>query len=309
MEFLHTRRRRLWWIYIKDWFIVIAMIILFFGIELVHPFHRRFSLEDKSLMYPITDESVPVWLLCVVAIIAPIVIIAIVSAAQKSVSDFHFGVLGLAVSLSLTIMLTDVIKITVGRPRPDFLDRCQPREGAVDPPLGLSTYAICTRSVTDPLLIDGFKSFISGHSSFSFAGLAYLSLYLAGKMHMFDDRGHTYKSFVFAIPLLGALLISISRIRDYRHHWTDCFIGGLVGCYIALYAYRQYYPSLFNSECHVPHRPRILMTDSDLEFWYPPTAESSSSAANSTTHQNGDIHTDPGEGASTDKRDRISNIV
>lgn len=64
--------------------------------------------------------------------------------------------------LTLTLMVTEVFKNTVGRPRPDFIDRCQPRAGSIDPVLGLSNSTICTR--TD-LLKDGFKSFLSGHSS------------------------------------------------------------------------------------------------------------------------------------------------
>jgi hypothetical protein len=35
----------------------------------------------------------------------------------------------------------------------------------------------------------------------SFAGLGFLSLYLAGKMRLFDQRGHTYKGFIFAAPV------------------------------------------------------------------------------------------------------------
>lgn len=46
-----------------------------------------------------------------------------------------------------------------------MLERCQPPVGTVDPPLHLLNYTICT---SDPLsfdMIDGFKSFPSGHSS------------------------------------------------------------------------------------------------------------------------------------------------
>ena len=81
---------------------------------------------------------------------------------RRSPHDCHHASLGLLMGLTLTLMITELFKNTVGRPRPDFIDRCQPREGSVDPVHGLSDYSICTRTV---LLNDGFKSFLSGHSS------------------------------------------------------------------------------------------------------------------------------------------------
>ena len=87
-------------------------------------------------------------------------------------------------SLSLAGSLTQVIKITVGRPRPgktqrfrivscpwaidmlclDLISRCNPDSGVVDPTFGLSTVAICHQSDRH-IINDGFKSFPSGHSS------------------------------------------------------------------------------------------------------------------------------------------------
>src|SRR2546423_1086003 len=81
---------------------------------------------------------------------------------RRSSHDYHHATLGLLMSFTLTLLITALFKNTVGRPRPDFIDRCQPTEGSVDPVYGLSNDLICTR--TD-LLKDGFKSFLSGHSS------------------------------------------------------------------------------------------------------------------------------------------------
>ncbi|CAO3636047.1 unnamed protein product [Mucor fragilis] len=259
VHFSSSLKKRLFVSYGKDWVLVLVMIIIFFGIDLIDPFHREFSINDTSLMHKYTvDESVPVWLLVVIAILAPVLIIAAVSLGiRRSWLDFHSGLLGLAVALSLTIMMTDVIKITVGRPRPDMLDRCQPPPGIQNPPLLLLNYTICTADQNTYEFKDGFKSFPSGHSSFSFAGLGYVAFYLAGKMHLFDEGGHTYKSFVFCIPFLGALLIAISRLHDYRHHWTDVFVGGIIGTAFAYFAYRQYYPSLAATYSQKPFPPRF----------------------------------------------------
>ncbi|KAI9499371.1 phosphatidic acid phosphatase type 2/haloperoxidase [Zychaea mexicana] len=245
--------------YLPDWILVILMAGAFYGIDQIPPFHREFSLEDKTIMFPHSpSDSVPMWVVGVICLAAPIVIIAIMSLGfKRSIIDFHSGILGLGLSLSMCLMLTTTIKITVGRPRPDFLDRCQPAEGSVDPPFGLSNYTVCTSPLDTHEMLDGFKSFPSGHSSFSFAGLLYLGLFIAGKMQMFDERGHTYKGFIFAFPFIGALLVAISRTQDYRHHWQDVFIGSLLGSACAWFAYRQYYPSLAHSTPHHPFKSRI----------------------------------------------------
>ncbi|CAO3595617.1 unnamed protein product [Absidia cylindrospora] len=124
--------------------------------------------------------------------------------------------------------------------------------------MGLSNYTICTVDSNTDIMIDGFKSFFSGHTSFSFGGLTYFSLYLGGKFNLFDQKGEgrTLKIFIFWIPILGALLIGISRFRDYRHHWSDILIGGIVGVVCAFFAYRQYYPPLY--EGGNPYNSRIL---------------------------------------------------
>ena len=114
----------------------------------------------------------------------------------------------------------------------------------MDPPVfGLSNSTICTQK-DHAILKDGFRSFPSGHSSGSFAGLFYLSLYLAGKLHLLDNRGEVWKTFIVLLPMLGAALIAISRIMDARHHPFDVISGSLLGILIAWGSYRQYFPSL-----------------------------------------------------------------
>ncbi|GJW31273.1 lipid phosphate phosphatase 2-like protein [Tanacetum coccineum] len=88
---------------------------------------------------------------------------------------------------------------------------------------------ICTGK--DSLIRDGHKSFPSGHTSLSFTGLIFLALYLAGKIEVFDRRGHVAKLCVIFLPLLMASLVAVSRVDDYRHHWQDVSVGGLLGLF------------------------------------------------------------------------------
>lgn len=59
------------------------------------------------------------------------------------------------------------------------------------------------------------------------------------------------------MPLLGAGLVGISRICDYRHHWQDVLVGSIVGMSMAYFAYRQYYPHLGSATAHIPFSPRV----------------------------------------------------
>ncbi|KAG8748038.1 hypothetical protein FRC10_009790 [Ceratobasidium sp. 414] len=182
---------------------------LFYLLDSIEGFKRQFSLADTSIQYPFAEhERVPPFALYMIALVAPAVLMLIVNLLTvRSWWDWHNILLGLATTGSLT----QVVKVTVGRPRPDLIDRCQPISGAAGSSLyGLVSANICTQT-DHAKLKDGFRSFFSGHSSLSFAGLGFLSFYLAGKMHLFDKRGHTSKAWVSLIPLTGALLVAISQ--------------------------------------------------------------------------------------------------
>jgi len=249
---------------------VIMMSALFAGIDQLSTYNRLFSLEDRTIQFTYTEhEKVPIWLVVIIAFVTPFLMIASISIFSKNLLDFHHGTLGLTLALSLTLMFTDVIKITVGRPRPDFIDRCQPKSGSHDAPVyGLSSSTICTW--TDHAIIkDAFRSFPSGHSSTSFAGMTYLSLYLAGKLHIFDSKSHSYKSFIVTAPYVVAALIAISRTQDYRHHWQDVMAGGLLGITFALFSYLQYYPPPWLMDPHLPFKHDLF---DDNEQLLPDTA-------------------------------------
>ncbi|CAA7262625.1 unnamed protein product [Cyclocybe aegerita] len=284
-------QKRLIFSYAPDWILTIVLGAIFLSLDKVDGFRRMFSLEDPSIRYPFAKHvrvpNVPLYLISILAPLCAMVITNFLTI--RTWWDLHNSTLGLLLSHALTGTFTQVVKVTVGRPRPDFIDRCQPPAGLTDPPYGLTSWTVCTQ--TNPkILRDGFRSFFSGHSSSSFAGLGFLAFYLAGKLHLFDSRGHAGKAWLSLSPFMAAALVGISRAMDNRHHWHDIAVGSAIGTLFAYFSYRQYYPSLSSPVSHFPYSPRIKLDDDAAQtlpthandstvypFTYPFTARPSSS--------------------------------
>ncbi|CCO35529.1 putative diacylglycerol pyrophosphate phosphatase 1 Short=DGPP phosphatase [Rhizoctonia solani AG-1 IB] len=281
-----TRNMQLLFSYLPDWIVTCGLAAAFFALDKIDGFRREFSLTDTTIQHTYTvHERVPNWMLIAICFGVPVVIMPIVNMLTvRSWWDWHNSMLGLVLGLATTGAVTQVVKVTVGRPRPDAIARCKPKADAHDSAVfGLVTTIICTETDIH-MMKDGWRSFFSGHSSLSFAGLGFLSFYLAGKLHLFDERGHTGKAWIALTPLTGALLIAISRTMDYRHHWQDVLVGSTVGLIFSYFAYRQYYPTLESPFSHKPYSPRIPREDAYRDSTLPFT-------------RSDDDHSTPGHGA------------
>ncbi|KKY19003.1 putative pap2 domain containing protein [Diplodia seriata] len=204
--------------YILDWIVIIAIAAVGAGWNDITPYHRPFSVLDLSISFPYTDpETIPTWLLVVVALVVPAVTVFFVSLIfvpgptanpstpktliwRRKFWEWNTGWMGLGLSLATAFMLTQGSKLLFGKPRPDLLARCKPDLSRlqsattggygqdISPRWVLVTSDICAQTDMD-ILNDGFKSFPSGHASFAWSGLLYLFLFLCSK-------------FAIAIPFL-----------------------------------------------------------------------------------------------------------
>lgn len=256
--------------YISDYLIIVILIGVFGIVDKIPPFHQQFALENYTLHYPYAKvERVPVIWLCVYVVAAPAVIIGIYTmvidglfshqtampSARTGIKrlsgryrfkdrlwELNCGILGLGLSVGAAFTITGALKNAIGKPRPDLIDRCQINNDLIKKgEWVLQNITICTQT-SNYILQDGFKSFPSGHSSVSFAGLFYLSIYLAGKLHVLDAKGEVWRTFLVMVPTLGAALITGTRIMDARHHPFDVISGAMLGILVAWGSYRQYFP-------------------------------------------------------------------
>jgi membrane-associated phospholipid phosphatase len=274
-----------------------AIVAVAGGISFITPYHRPFSLIDLAISYPyVESDEISTALLVVLALILPAIVIAIVTAlfvpafSRSSIRDqrywkrklweFNAGWMGLGLSFALAFFITTGIKNLIGKPRPDLLARCQPDLNDIAAHVvggygqdisqrwTLVSSSICT--TTDKKRLDeGFRSFLSGHSSMSWSGLLYLSLWLASKFNMLipylghgtpakrneeDDTEQEARERAAAPPVFGAIIVLIpvclafyicsTRYVDFKHQGIDIFSGSVLGIMTAWIGFRWYHGSL-----------------------------------------------------------------
>jgi len=239
--------------YASDYVGLILLVLAFIFVQFfMEPFHRMFYLSDPRIQFPHAEiERVPVsWLFVYAAAIPLAILIAWTFVFRPNIQKAHVTLLGLLISIVLTTFITDVIKNAVGRPRPDLIARCKPPADL--PKDKLLSFEICTET-NHHVLHDGWRSFPSGHSSFSFSGLGYLGIFFISQLYVFRPRADLARVLLALAPFLGAALIAISRLEDYRHDVFDVVVGSLIGASIAYCTWRRYYPPLSSNRCSEPY--------------------------------------------------------
>ncbi|KAK3343110.1 phosphatidic acid phosphatase type 2/haloperoxidase [Neurospora tetraspora] len=261
-----------WWMrsYTSDWVAFSLLLVGYIFIAaFVEPFHRLFTINDIRISFPHAEvERVPVSHLFAYALFLPLALLTLTNYLLSSPRHIHhLTTLGFLTSIILTTFLTDLIKNMVGRPRPDLIARCQPHPDT--PPNKLVGVEVCTQT-DHHTLHDGWRSFPSGHSSFAFAGLGYLALFWCGQFRVFSSsssggggvidgmekvlvKRDLLKALLCLSPLLGALMIAISRCMDYRHDVEDVCVGAVMGWVITYWNYRRYWPRLSSGRCEEPY--------------------------------------------------------
>ena len=156
----------------------------------------------------------PGWNIIYAAVLPLIILMIWLAVSQSGVHKSHVTILGLFISIGLTIVLTDIVKNAVGRPRPDLIARCKPETNT--PKHILVTVGVCTE--TNPhTLHDGWRSFPSGHSSFAFSGLGYLAVYsLPDSVPIY-----TADSYIFAVSLPARCMPSDQEQTCQEYCWPS----------------------------------------------------------------------------------------
>ncbi|XP_060752466.1 phospholipid phosphatase 1 isoform X2 [Tachysurus vachellii] len=209
------------------------------------PFKRGFFCNDDSIKYPLKDDTISYELLGGVMIPVTLLTMIIgecvsvylklikskssfsssyVSCLYKAIGTFVFGA-------AMSQSLTDIGKYSIGRLRPHFLAVCKPDWNTINCSSG--AYIENFSCSGDPKMVNEARlSFYSGHSSFSMYCMLFLALYLQARMKYEWARllRPTLQFFLIA----ASVYTGLSRVSDYKHHWSDVLTGLVQGAVMAL---------------------------------------------------------------------------
>lgn len=142
--------------------------------------------------------------------------------------------------LGVVMFVTDAMKLLVSEPRPHFLDTCRP-DAALNcssPSQWIDDFACTNQRDSKWAVRDSMRSFPSGHTSISVFTALYVMIYL--RRRMMPDVTLLLVPWLQGLFLLWALVCSLTRITDHRHHWWDVMAGSVVGVVSAFYTVRMF---------------------------------------------------------------------
>lgn len=205
---------------------------------------KRMYISDhilEQIKFPFGKSTVPSWSVPLYNLVGPPVVIAVHAHSTGRTSLLsHHGIMGSLFSTSSSALITNILKITVGRPRPNFFYRCWPDGVEAFQFDGPDRVPLCSPKEKHDV-IDGYKSFPSGHTSWSFGAMGFLSLYF----FYFWKVGGVFTALdlvVVLTPVTFAAWVGCTRVIDYYHNASDVVAGGLLGAAIALLTFYVIFP-------------------------------------------------------------------
>ncbi|KAH8419581.1 hypothetical protein KR222_007105 [Zaprionus bogoriensis] len=228
--------------------------------KLVKPFKRGFFCGDESLGYPLRESTIGTAVVIGMALGLPTCVIVVVelfkqlpagnrdaAAREKRETGCRlvhrlaqlykqagYYLFGLAM-LTFTTILT---KLCIGRLRPHFYAVCQPMlpdgstcHDAQNEGRYIDSYTCSNANVTDFLFEQLNQSFPSGHASLMMYSMLYLAIYLQAALSTRISK--LLKHLLQFLFVMFGWYVSLTRITDYWHHWSDVLAGALLGVLFA----------------------------------------------------------------------------
>eukprot|EP00760_Papus_ankaliazontas_P034110 PhM_4_TR6983/c0_g1_i1/m.100009/K18693/DPP1, DPPL, PLPP4_5; diacylglycerol diphosphate phosphatase / phosphatidate phosphatase len=236
--------------YVADWCIVVAFIIGGYLLDKSYfYFCQPYTTSDPTIAYPLVPNTIKPSMLFLMGITPLCFFFSIHVMGWTCTHELHNTFLGYGEALGMTYGIVTALKMYVGRLRPDFLDRL--RQSGYTPEQMDNWVAMCY--IYDDVVMEGRKSFPSGASSVTFAAATFTTLYIIGKWRVVE-RGQLVGLALGFVPVVFAMFVCASRLRDFWHHGSDVVAGGLLGMVFASLAYTLNFEKRAVDDAAVPRR-------------------------------------------------------
>lgn len=148
----------------------------------------------------------------------------------RSFSPFT-AIYAMVTAVCLTGFFTNVLKMYVGRARPDMYSYCKSET---------AQYETCT-NIKKSKQKGEFVSWPSGHSSNAMSGCLFNCLFLQKVVCV----RKLWWTTICSLFLFGAIYVACSRVRDYRHHTDDVLAGLFIGFVVTFFVWQRSYKEIF----------------------------------------------------------------
>ncbi|XP_041356719.1 phospholipid phosphatase-related protein type 5-like [Gigantopelta aegis] len=131
------------------------------------------------------------------------------------------------------MIFVDIIKIMIGRLRPNFLELCQVNSTGCNQSYGaLSGDEMCLN--TDKYAIrEGRTSFPSMNAALTSFASVFIAIYIHGAMHAHSVR--IIRPFLSLVFVMLSLMCGLAEIALCQSYWTDVVVGYGMGVVLAIY--------------------------------------------------------------------------
>jgi membrane-associated phospholipid phosphatase len=143
-------------------------------------------------------------------------------------ANYNKPIIDLLSTLFITNIIVGLFKTFSNSPRPDIIGRINFYYNKLNLNNNVSIYDkinILKNSKYQSQLLDGYKSFISGHASLVFSMLSII-------IYIIHPTKNNILLIIFIISLMYALYCCNSRLIDNKHHHYDVIAGILNGIII-----------------------------------------------------------------------------
>ncbi|CAH1169556.1 unnamed protein product [Phaedon cochleariae] len=227
-------------------------------------YQRGFFCDDESLRHPFKTSTVPSWSLYITGIGLNSIVMILTEYLNRPNEKREIVLLGVripnwvyniycaigvfAFGAACSQLTTDVMKYTIGRLRPHFFTVCQPDVCLLGSGQDYKYHEnfTCTSELYkhDKRIMKEMRlSFPSGHSSFSMYCMTYFAIYLHKRMTW--DGSKLLKHTLQFLAILSSIFTAMTRVSDYKHHWSDVLCGLALGATVATINAR-FFSSLFS---------------------------------------------------------------